>query len=216
VSYSATGAEPIAPTTVSGAHAEFGIAQEGHTVVTYFATNKDGVSEAPHALTVSVDLTAPTIAFTGNQGVYGVLDEVAITCTASDSLSGVIWSTCHDVTDPAYQFAPGVNTYVATAGDAAGNVGSGSTSFELRVTYGDLCTLTERFIASSTLTPRQAKLLGSSLCAQLGAAEAAESRGALESKQQALDAYVKQVIASSRVAFTPAEVEILIRLARAL
>jgi hypothetical protein len=154
--------------------------------------------------------------FTGNQAVYGVLDTVAIACAASDALSGVLWDTCQNVAGPAYQFTPGTNSYTASASDFAGNVGSGSTSFVLRVTYADLCALTRQFIASSSSAPSQARLLGNSLCAQLDAARSAETRGALGAKRGAIGSYVNQVSSSAGVVFTPAQVELLVRLARAL
>ena len=92
ITYSATGAQAIATTTRSGASAQLTFSQEGQTVLHYFATNNGNVSEPPHDLPLNIDVTAPVVQYTGNQGVYGLLDTVHITCTASDALScGCPW-----------------------------------------------------------------------------------------------------------------------------
>ncbi len=110
VSYSATGAQPIALTPVTGASASIAINVEGQTTIAYYATNNSGVTEAAHNVTVSLDKTLPAIAYAGNQGTYGVLDTVNITCTASDSLSGLLLNTCADISGPAWQFSLTGNT----------------------------------------------------------------------------------------------------------
>jgi len=43
---------------------------------------------------VQIDTVGPTVTYAGNKGSYGILDPVAITCTATDSLSGIDTSTC--------------------------------------------------------------------------------------------------------------------------
>ena len=75
---------------------------EGQTTVEFYATNNNAVSEAARGVTVSLDKTLPAIVYAGNQGSYRVLDTVNITCTASDSLSGLLFDTCVDISGPAY------------------------------------------------------------------------------------------------------------------
>ena len=72
---------------------------------------------------LDVDLTRPTIAFSGNSGSYTVDQTVAITCTATDALSRVdpAHTTCPGASGPAYAFAVGTHTLSATATDRAGN-----------------------------------------------------------------------------------------------
>jgi hypothetical protein len=216
ITHSATGAQPIAQTITPGAFVEFAIDTEGHTEISFFASNLNGVLEAANTKTVNLDKTLPTVEYAGNLSPYGILDTVHITCAAADSLSGVAFTTCEDIDGPAYLFDPADNIFSATATDFADNVGSGSTSFSLLVTYDDLCVLTNQFIAGSTLTPGQARLLGSSLCAQLQSAKAAESRGNLFAKSKSILAYIKQVIANSHVVFSADQVQVLIKLAQAL
>ena len=59
-------------------------------------------------------------------------------------------------------------------------------------------------------------MLGGSLCAQLGTAEAAAARGNANAKQKSLDAYIRQLKASVPNFLTQAQVEILSSLAAAL
>ena len=213
VSYSATGAQPIAVTPVTGASASIAINVEGQTTIAYYATNNSGVTEAAHNVTVSLDKTLPAIAYAGNQGTYGVLDSVNITCTASDSLSGVLFDTCENISGLAYQFSLAGHTFSATAMDFASNVNTATASFNIVVTYADLCTLTQQFLGTSN---PDAQVLGGSLCAQLGAAEAAAARGNANAKQKALDAYIRQLKASVPTFLTQAQVGILSSLAAAL
>ena len=216
ITYSAAGAQPIALTNHAGSSAQITISQEGKTVVQYHATNNDGVAEALHTRDISVDKTSPTITFTGNQQAYGILETVKITCSATDALSGVLTNTCKDVQGPAYQFLASGNMFSATASDFAGNVTTASTSFALRVTYDDVCTLGQQFLATSTRTPGHANVLGNSLCAHLSSARAAELRGHPHVKQRSIEAYIRQVMASSPVILTADQARILITLARAL
>ena len=84
---------------------------------------------ATTSYTAQIDTVAPTIAFTGNKGSYGILDTVAITCTAADALSGVASPSCTGASGPAWSFGPGAHTVSAQATDKAGNTGSASTTF---------------------------------------------------------------------------------------
>ena len=124
--------------------------------------------------------------------------------------------TCQAITGPAYVFPLGTNTFSATASDKADNVGTGSTSFTVRVTFDSLCNLTKQFIATSTRTPPQAQFLGSSLCAKLQAAKDAQARGNDVAKANIIAAYVNQVGANTPIAFTESQSQVLTRLAVAL
>jgi hypothetical protein len=214
--YAASGAQTIAPTTQAGASATFTISNEGDTTVLFHATDNGGISEALQTLQLEIDVTPPAITFTGNQSVYGILDTIQISCAATDNLSGVAATTCPSVNEPAWQLPPGTNTITARASDFADNIGSGSTTFTVHVSTGDLCTLTDQFIAGASLNPSQANLLGSSLCSQLRAVQAAQARGNLKAKAGAVAAYVNQVMASTPRVFTGQEATILTRLAQAL
>lgn len=91
---------------------------------------------------------------------------MSITCSASDATnpgSGLASSTCENINGNAYAFAIGSNSYSASAADNAGNTGNGSTSFNVAVTAGSLCTLTQRWITQ----PGKGGGIAQSLCVKL-------------------------------------------------
>ncbi|MGA7671595.1 MAG: hypothetical protein WBW04_14300 [Nitrolancea sp.] len=109
------------------------------------AGNSTTVSSSP---AVNIDKTAPTITYTGNQGFYTVDETVNITCSATDSLSGIDTTDCQDITGPAYSFNLGHNSFSSTATDKAGNVGTGSVEFDVGVTTDSLIALTNEFASN--------------------------------------------------------------------
>jgi hypothetical protein len=122
---------------------------------------------------------------------------VAITCSATDALSGVVSTTCQAVGGPAYDFPLGRNTFSATATDRADNAGSGRVSFSVSVTFDSLCNVAQRFCTSAGV--------GNSLCASLRAAKAAEARGNLAAKAGALGSFRNEVRAQSGKKLTPVQ-----------
>ena len=78
----------------------------------------------------------------------------------------------------------------------------------LPVTFDSLCVLTKLFVDSTDVEQ--------SLCNKLADAKAAAASGKTKTKQNILDAYVKQVEAQSGKSLTATEAATLIRLARAL
>ncbi|MEV5896362.1 OmpL47-type beta-barrel domain-containing protein [Nonomuraea fuscirosea] len=182
-----------------------------HTV-RYRSTDRALNTEAAKSLTVRLDKAAPTVTYTGAQQSYGILENVAITCTAADNLSGVASTTCQDVSGPAYDFDPAGNTFSATATDVAGNTAqAASVTFRLVVTYADLCTLTKRFVTDLGLVQAKA------MCALLHTAELAENLGNQTAKATAVRGYVLQVNAAVTTHFlTPARGAVLRKLAAAL
>jgi len=88
ITFSASGAQTIAPTTVLGASASVSIAGEGVTVISYFATDNAGNVEAVKTLTVQLDKTAPAFSCGAPDGAWHASD-VSIACTASDGGSGL-------------------------------------------------------------------------------------------------------------------------------
>ena len=97
--------------------------------------------------TVSVkrDTTDPIVAYAGNQPSYALTDTVAITCSASDALSGLASNTCAPINGPATSFL-GLNTFSATAVDNAGNGATATISFTVAATVASLCDLVEQYV----------------------------------------------------------------------
>jgi len=176
------------------------------------ATDRAGNASTATVAGVNIDRTEPTIAFSGNASAYEVDHTVAITCAATDALSGVATTTCPAVASaPAYSFVtanPTVVTRTATATDLAGNTTSASTSFTVTVTYSGVCALTGSFSTSATV--------GESLCAQLSAAAMADSRGSEIAKGNAIASYQNEVQAQVGRAFTSAQAATLISLSKLL
>jgi hypothetical protein len=113
------------------------------------------------------------------------------------------------VNAPAYSFSLGPNTVTATATYRAGNVGSGSATFTVRVTYASLCALSRQFVSNTALA--------TGMCTVLDAAERNEQLGVPQGKAAELRAYQQLVEAAQRSGFLRAEhAAILSRLAAAL
>ncbi|HEX2916083.1 MAG TPA: hypothetical protein VH186_35300 [Chloroflexia bacterium] len=157
---------------------------------------------------IKVDLTKPTVTYTGNAGIYTIDQTINITCTPADNLSGVASSTCANINGPAYSFALGNHSYSATATDNAGNTGSGSTSFTVGVTFDSLCSLSANFSTNPAVDK--------GLCDKLSAAKAAAAAGTTIAKNNELNAYRQQVAAQTGKALTKQQATILSNLSKML
>ena len=280
--FSASGAEAIGETHVSGASASITITAEGITTVTFHAKDNAGNTEAEQSVIVRIDRTAPTIAgtaapapnaagwnnttvvvtfacadslsgiasctapialpndganqgasgtavdlagntagtavsginidktppvvsYTGNLGTYTVDQTVAISCSATDNLSGIASTTCADINGDAFTFPLGANTFSATAVDVAGNTAGASVTFTVEVTEGSLCNLTRRF----STKPQTAD----ALCTKLDAAAHAPTP---EARAGQIQAFLNQLSAKTGKDFSAADAAILAGLAEAL
>ncbi len=174
---------------------------DGVYTVSYGSTDVAGNVETPQTVSFKVDQTPPTVTYTGNAGTYTPDQTVAITCTAADNLSGVASTTCSNLDVPAYTLALGSHTLSATATDNAGNVGSGSTTFTVQVTYTSLCSLTEQFESKAGVA--------SSLCSKLDAAASKAAAGDSKTAGNMLSAYENELSAQSGKSISAAHVTIL-------
>ncbi len=174
------------------------------TAFTCSATSGAGLA-GTGSVTVKRDAAAPLVTYEGNAGSYLVDQTVAITCSASDALSGVASSTCEDISGAAYAFDVGLNTFSASALDVAGNRGAGSTSFTVGVTPASLCTLVERLVSEKGMV--------NSLCAKLDAVAKARNANARGGQIQA---FVNEVTAQAGKKIAEEVAELLIRLVRVL
>lgn len=158
---------------------------------------------------IHIDRTPPTITYAGNAGTYTADQMVAITCTASDPLSGVASSTCQDITGPAYSFllSPGVNTFSATATDVAGNAmaAPASTNFTVTVNAAAIGSVITRLVTNDGVA--------ASLTAESNAVASAPNATAKAGK---LKAYINHVRAQTGKSITPDAAAVLITLAQSL
>lgn len=142
VSYSASGAQAIPPTTLPGSSASFTVSNEGVTTVTFYATDNAGNVESAKTLTVKIDNTAPRVAFgtPPSDAPYLLNQPVAASYSCIDRVGsmdgGVGVATCDGtvptgtdiVTSPV-----GTYTFTVNTADKLGNATSQSTSY--KVTY---------------------------------------------------------------------------------
>jgi hypothetical protein len=149
ITYSATGAQSIPSTTVSGAAAQLPlITSEGVTTLAYHAADNAGNAETAQSATIKIDKTPPVVTFSGNTASYMPNETVNITCTATDALSGIMAEICPTIIGPASSFHPGLNTYSAVAVDQAGNVGTATVQFFVGVTINGLIALTREWVTN--------------------------------------------------------------------
>lgn len=88
LTFSATGANPVSPTTVSGAAASFTVTAEGETVISFYARDNAGNVETTQTLTVRIDRTPPTFTCDSPGGFWHA-SNVDLPCSANDSVSGL-------------------------------------------------------------------------------------------------------------------------------
>jgi hypothetical protein len=172
------------------------------TAISAGGTNSDSV-------TVKRDATPPEIAFSGNAGTYTVAQTVAITCNASDALSGVASSTCPNVASgTGWSLGLGSHTVTATASDTAGNTSTEDTSFTVTVDPTSLATLVGQLSTNGGVA--------SGLDSKLAAIAGAISRGQDKTTSNLVNAFDNQVDAQTGKAFTSEQAKLLKSLAAAL
>ncbi|MDP2054231.1 MAG: kelch repeat-containing protein, partial [Acidobacteriota bacterium] len=119
--------------TVAGDTASFEVANEGVTVVTYYATDGEGNAETPKSLVVRIDRTPPVLIPIADRTVEAQSSSggfTSFTPSATDfGGSGVVMVTANP---PGPMFPLGTTTVVLSALDAAGN-GAAPLSFTVTV-----------------------------------------------------------------------------------
>ena len=114
LSYSATGVQAIASTTVSGSSASIGISNEGVTTLNFFATDSAGNIETAKNVTIRLDKTPPSLNCGVPDSVWHAAD-VSIPCSASDAGSGL-----SNASDASFSLSTSVPTGTETANAATG------------------------------------------------------------------------------------------------
>jgi outer membrane lipoprotein-sorting protein len=88
ITFSATGAQTIAPTTVNGTSVNLSITAEGETTITFFARDGAGNTETAQSLIIKIDKSTPSVSCDAADGIWHAND-VSIPCSANDSVSGL-------------------------------------------------------------------------------------------------------------------------------
>ena len=182
-------------------------AETAGTTLTCSARNAADLT-ASAGVRIKIDKTPPVVTFSGNTGTYTIDQTIAITCSATDALSGIATSDCPAFGGPAYGLDLGTHSLTASATDLAGNNTTTSTSFRVGVTYSSLCNLSRSFETDTEIAE--------SLCAQLAAAESGAARDNANAKAGALRGYMNLVRAQAGKTLTSSQADILTRLAIAL
>jgi hypothetical protein len=130
ISYSATGAQTMAATTVNTSTTSFTITTEGVTTISYFATDNATNAETAHTLTIQLDKTGPS-------GVSGSADRVPdsggyynhsvqVSFSGTDATSGIASCTSGTYSGPDSDTA-------SVSGSCTDNAGNTTTaSFSLK------------------------------------------------------------------------------------
>ncbi|MFH8625817.1 OmpL47-type beta-barrel domain-containing protein [Streptomyces vietnamensis] len=131
ITYSASGAQTIGSTDVSGASAAVPITTQGVTTVTFTATDNAGNTSAPQSITVRLDSVAPSITITSpTASTYLLNQSVNAAYSCSDATSGV--ATCAGPVASGSRFDTstfGSHTFTVNATDVATNPSSKSVSY---------------------------------------------------------------------------------------
>ncbi|MDE3090345.1 MAG: Ig-like domain repeat protein [Chloroflexota bacterium] len=128
VTYSATGAQTVASTTVNGSTASFTLSAEGVTTISYYATDFAGNAGTAQTRLVKIDKTAPAITITipANGSTYTLNQSVKADFTCTDLPSGTNSevATCTGTTASGANIdtsSVGVKSFSVNATDTVGN-----------------------------------------------------------------------------------------------
>jgi uncharacterized delta-60 repeat protein len=154
---------------------------------------------------LNIDLSAPTISFTGNAGTYTIDQTIHISCQATDALSGIAATTCTEVFAPAYTFNLGSNSLGASATDRADNSTTSTTTFTVTNSCSALESLVRQFDSDAADV--------SSFISQIESICAATTQQAKTGK---VGAFANHIDAQTGTTLTVAHAAILKRLAAAL
>ncbi|WP_199615817.1 LamG-like jellyroll fold domain-containing protein [Paenibacillus alkalitolerans] len=184
--------------------------QEGTHQVQYRRSVDTGEASS---LEVKVDLAAPHVTVTG--GTYFTIDQdILITCSAADTVSGVTYSPC-DVPllqTKAYTLESGQHTVIATAEDAAGHQTTVTHEFTVTVTFDSLKTVTNAFLQETNYNAWET--VAKSYNQKLDQAKAAASKGRIDAAKSMMADYIEQVKDQTGKYFTQEQADILIRWAQ--
>lgn len=208
VRYLATATDAVdGPVQIACSPASGSVFPIGTTRVACEAHDSAG-NPASAAFSVNVvDTTPPVVAWDSHPAVYTVADAIDIGCTATDAV-GVVSTTCEAISGFGWSLGIGTHSRSATATDAAGNVGSASTSFAVVVTYASLKELTARWVSKPGVLR--------DLLALLDSAAAAEARGQLTAEAGKLADYRALLAAQAGKSIPAARAELLGTLSRGL
>lgn len=170
------------------------------------ATDSAGNQTTASTPLIKFESTGPDLVWTAPPAGGYTVDQTispALTCTATDLVSGVENPDCGTVGGPAYTYALGSNTVWGSATNRAGLIGKASITFTVSVTRGSLCALVHQFETEAGIA--------NALCVKLGVRGVGTGNDHLQ-----LNAFNQQVQAQRGKTLTASQADILIRLAGSL
>ncbi|WP_258881578.1 OmpL47-type beta-barrel domain-containing protein [Paenibacillus sp. sptzw28] len=186
---------------------------EGQFQILYRSIDRAGNVEDTKSQSIQTDLTPPHVQFQGEDS-YTIDQDIIISCTASDSVSGIAGSPCATplLQAKAYNLAPGIHTVTATAEDAAGHRQAAEFSFTVSATFNSLGSLTDMFLGETGASG--ANGIADALKKKLENASANALKGEGAAARDLLEAYMNQVTAQSGKALTDEQAAVLKRWAK--
>jgi hypothetical protein len=198
--------------TINGGTQQIGssvtLSAEGIYTLMYWSIDKAGNVEDQRTAAVKIDKTAPAISFTGNLNAYTIDQNINISCSVVDVLSGLHSTNCHNIVGPASGFAIGNNSYTFTATDNVGNVSTSTISFTISVNPESLGNLTQQYFTDASVA--------ASLTSKLNAIQASISKGNTNAKSGQVGAFINQIESKIGKSITYEQAQILIQLVKKL
>jgi HYR domain-containing protein len=164
ISYALAGAQASSGSVAPGG--SITISAQGTTTLTYFATDAAGNAEAPHALVIRIDSTAPAVAVPASFAVDATAPSGALVtyaASASDNLDASPSLSCTPASGAT--FAIGTRSVACVASDAAGNPASASFNVSVRGAAEQAARLVSALLnlRGVNVSPAVTNLLASSL-----------------------------------------------------
>lgn len=109
------------------------VTDEGETAIQYRSEDQVGNVEEAKTIRIRLDKTPPTLRIEGADKTYTTAETVTITCTAEDSVSGLVYNGCAEplVQAPAAELGIGTHEVVAEAQDRAGHTVFARAAYEI-------------------------------------------------------------------------------------
>ncbi|KQX68173.1 family 10 glycosylhydrolase [Paenibacillus sp. Root444D2] len=171
---------------------------DGVTTLLYRSEDAAGNVEIAKNMEIRIDRSAPVIQI-GGGSTFSVDQTVQIKCTASDTVSGLVYNPCTAllVDAPAYELGLGSHVVTIDVQDAAGNAASATFTYTVQTTVSSLANVTRAFV-----TGPGADGVTNSLVKKL--------------EHGNYDAFINEVQAQTGKSLTNHQADVLIRLAASL
>lgn len=186
---------------------------DGKYMIRYWNEDESGKVGEEGDFEISIDTTAPTIEFSIKNGAtFSVNEEISLSCTFNEDLSGLESSDCDEETIRAYELGIGSHLFSAMATDMAGNQANKSIEITVTVDFSSLAELTELFVNEND---RDEKYIEELISILKAAQKSSEAKDFTELNIQ-LAKYIERVEDTVGKSLTTEQSETLVSLANTL